>query len=102
MLMSLELPRHYREIVITRCLNLQSGAFIMTIPPCKEYVDFERYLRESRKIDDNIILVLNKTDGTKDQCSTLWGKLEGIHQERNTAIRNCIRELEGTYIVYQS
>ena len=86
------------EIIILHCI--WKSANMSSIPPCREYADFERYLRDSRKADDNVILLLNKTDGTPSQCSQLWGKLEQIHDERSNAIKSCIRELEGIYIFH--
>ena len=72
---------------------------IDSIPPCSEFADFEKYLRESRKFDDNIIFLLNKTDGSADQCANLWKQMYNSYNQREGAINSCIKEFEGMLLI---
>jgi len=65
------------------------------VPPCSEFTEFANFLKESRKItDDNLILVLNKTNGTLEQCADVWKQLIAIHEQRWNHIQNCMHELQ--------
>eukprot|EP01103_Thecamoeba_quadrilineata_P003151 TRINITY_DN12961_c0_g1_i1.p1 TRINITY_DN12961_c0_g1~~TRINITY_DN12961_c0_g1_i1.p1 ORF type:complete len:146 (+),score=23.17 TRINITY_DN12961_c0_g1_i1:42-440(+) len=60
---------------------------------CEDFTDFKNALMKIRKVDDNIIFQLNRTDvrdQDKEDCSTVWQKLSAAHKERDVAIKNCL------------
>jgi len=70
------------------------GSPSLFIPSCSDVTEFTSFLLSSRKSDDNIILSLNKTDGSINQCSQLWKQFLETYAFREKQIQKCISEVE--------
>jgi hypothetical protein len=63
--------------------------------PCTEdFVKFKDFLRDSRKNDDYLLLNLNKTDGSPEQCQVIWKQLSEIYLFRENRLNMCIHDVE--------
>ncbi len=72
--------------------NLEFSPEGLYVPPCSEIILFKDYLRDSRKMDDNLILTLNKTDGSPSQCQKIYNQWLDSHLFREKHIQKCLEE----------
>lgn len=57
---------------------------------CDDVLLFQEKLAEMRRVDDNIILLMNKIDvGKEDECERLWEELHKGYTERKQMIDRC-------------
>eukprot|EP01116_Phalansterium_solitarium_P011407 TRINITY_DN27075_c0_g1_i1.p2 TRINITY_DN27075_c0_g1~~TRINITY_DN27075_c0_g1_i1.p2 ORF type:complete len:131 (-),score=17.61 TRINITY_DN27075_c0_g1_i1:227-619(-) len=64
------------------------------LPSCLDFTEFKDYLKDTRKLDDTVILTLNKTDGSPEQCAPVWNRFLSMYAYRERIIRQCIVETD--------
>jgi len=65
------------------------------VPPCDDFSDFTSFVKDNRKLtDDNIILVLNKTDNSVGQCQPIWKQLQHVYAFRDKEIQRCVQHYQ--------
>ncbi len=62
--------------------NSLDDPYAVPVPPCLEFTEFEKYLNHMRKWDDNLIFMLNKTNGSLGECEKLWKRVSEVQQLR--------------------
>lgn len=72
---------------------------------CGDFLAFQEQLIRSRKIDDNIVHMLNttipsesfiarpNTTPPKQQCKNLWNQLVDTYGQREATIKHCIHQM---------
>lgn len=66
---------------------------------CRDFMQFENALKNSRAIDDKIIQALNNSIPTAslrskgeagEKCQDLWAQISKIHTQREESIKTCV------------
>lgn len=61
-------------------------------PSCNEFIAFQSWVHLTRRGDDNVNILLNRTDGSQEQCSAVWTKMSQAWAVRTAAIQECLEQ----------